>query len=252
MIPEIIKLYISNFVSQILSHDAIRFEYTDKEGSPNLNGFLNKIIPNIMHYRKYRREKIRKILSEDYQRKDTDQIYNCVNTVIDEVYFSDEELDILEDTVWFRPSIKKKAVFNEIADSETILTGQSVSVYIRGLLNEYSRLPQYLREKIAFNDELIDFKNASETGRIFHATVNRKSIRVFAFQYVYEWTYDQGNYLIGYDLTHKVIGAIPLYKIKNPFVVDTKYKPTEMLLQNLQSYYENQNFDDFIEYKEKS
>lgn len=251
MIASIIKLYLSNFVLHILQHDAIKFEYENPDGDPNLNGFLNRLIPNLAYYRKMRREETRQILENDYQHFDVDRVYQHVNTVIDKVYFSDDELDSLEETIWFRPSIKQKAAFNEIADSEAIIAMQSVSVYIRNLLNEYARLPEYNREKIAFDNELHDFVVASETGRIFHATVNGKSIRFFAFQYVYEWTYDQGNYLIGYDLTNKIIGAIPLYKIRHSFVVDSKYKPSETLQNILQKYFEDQDYDNFIEYKEE-
>ena len=77
-------------------------------------------------------------LENEFVRDDVDKVYECVNTVIDRVYFSDAELDCLDEVIWFRPSTKKQALFDEIEESETKISGQSVSVYIRGLLNEYS------------------------------------------------------------------------------------------------------------------
>lgn len=251
MISSIIKLSVSDFVLRILQNDAEKFGFLKKEKEPNLNGLLNKLIPNLLYFRKTRRDEIHRILTEDFARNDTEAIYECVNTVIDQVYFSDAELQVLDEVIWFRPSTKQNAVFDEIEESETIITGQTTTEYIRGLLNEYSRFPQYKRETIAFDNELYDFAKACETGRVFHATVNGKSIRMFAFHYVYGFTYDQSNYLIGYDLTNKVIGAIPLYLIRDSYLVERKYKPSEKLIELLQEYYENEEYDKVIPYEEE-
>lgn len=250
MIASILKLYVSDFVSKILQNDALKFGFVKKDNEPNLNALLNKLIPNLLYYRKLRREEIYHVLENEFARNDAEKIYECVNTVIDKVYFSDEELECLEEIIWFRPSEKKRAAFDEIEDSETVITGQSASVYIRGLLNEYARFPQYKRESILFDDELRDFAEGCETGRIFYAKVNGKSIRMFAFHYVYGYTYDQENYLIGYDLTNKVIGAIPLFKIKDSYLVEKKYKPSARLIEALQQYFENEEYDEVVSYEE--
>ena len=251
MISSIIKLTISDFVLRILQNDAEKFGFLKKEKEPNLNGLLNKLIPNLLYFRKVRRDEIHRVLSDDFARNDTESVYECVNTVIDQVYFSDAELQVLDEVIWFRPSTKQNAVFDEIEQSEIKITGQTTTEYIRGLLNEYSRFPQYKRETIAFDSELYDFAGACETGRIFHATVNGKSIRMFAFHYVYGFTYDQSNYLIGYDITNKVIGAIPLCKIRDSYLVERKYKPSDELIALLQEYYENEEYDKVIAYEEE-
>ncbi len=252
MISSIIKLSVSNFVLRIMQNDAERFGFFNKEKEPNLNGLLNKLIPNLMYFRKSRREEIHRILEDDFAREDTEAVYECVNTVIDRVYFLDDELQILEDVIWFRPSIKQNAVFDEIEQSEIKITGQTTTEYIRGLLNEYSRLPQYKRETIVFHTELYDYAEACESGKIFHATVDGKSIRMFAFHYVYGFMYEQTNYLIGYDMTNKKILAIPLHKIRDSYVVERTYTPSESLIELLQKYYEDNEYDAVISYEEES
>ena len=112
LISSIIKLSVSDFVFRILQNDAEKFGFLKKEKEPNLNGLLNKLIPNLLRFRKARREEIHRVLSEDFAREDSEKIYECVNTVIDRVYFSDDELELLEEIIWFRPSTKKNAVFN--------------------------------------------------------------------------------------------------------------------------------------------
>ena len=251
MISSIIKLSVSEFVLRILQNDAERFGFLKREKDPNMNGLLNKLIPNMLFLRKERRDRIHTILNKDFARNDTKDIYECANNVIDQVYFSDAELQILDEVIWFRPSTKQNYIFDEIEESETKITGQTTTEYIRGLLNEYSRLPQYKREMIVFDDELHDFAEACETGRIFHARVNGKSIRVFAFHYVYGFTYDQSNYLLGYDMTNNVIGAIPLCIVRDTYLVERKFKPSEKLIGLLQEYYENEEYDKVIPYMEE-
>ena len=127
MIAEKIKLLVSEFVFVILRNDAIKFGYIKKEKEPNINGLLNKLIPNLVYFRKLRREEIHDILKYEYQRDDTEKIFECVNTVIDRVYFSDEELNLLEETVWLRPTKENLGLFDEIEESESKITGQSTS-----------------------------------------------------------------------------------------------------------------------------
>lgn len=252
MSASLIKLYVSNFVMQILRNDANKFGFIKKDNQPNINGFLNKLIPNLVKDRKHRREEILNVLENEFVRGDAQQIYECVNTVIDRVYFTDEELDQLEDRVWFHPAKKNKAIFDEIETSEAEITLQSPSVYIRGLLNEYARFSEYKREAITFEEERLHFAEASETGQIFHAEVNGKLIRVFAFCHTYEWTYNQANYLIGYDLTNKLIGAIPLCTVRDSYLVERKYKPSNNLIDILQKYYEDRQYSVRLPYEEVS
>ena len=250
MIASILKLYVADFVLQILRNDALKFGFVKKNDAPNINALLNQLIPILVKYRKFRREEIKNVLENEFVRTDAEKVYECVNTVIDRVYFSDEELDCLEEVIWFRPSDKRREAFDEIEDSETAITGQSASCYIRGLLNEYARFPQYKRESIVFDKELHDFAEACATGRVFHARVNGKSVRMFAFHYVYSYTYEQGNYLIGYDLANKAIGAVPLYKIRDSYLVERKYKPGLRLIEALQQYYEDEDYDEIVLYGE--
>ena len=171
MNSDIIKLSLSEFVVQILRNDALKFEYVKKNNVPNINALLNKLIPNLLYYRKLRRQEIFHILKNDFFESDAEAIYECVNAVIDKVYFSDEELEHLEEIIWLRPSTKNISVFDEIENSELSITNLSLSSYIRYLLNEYARFPQYKRERILFEDELYIFAKACETGQIFHSNL---------------------------------------------------------------------------------
>ena len=91
---------------------------SSENNKSNKNALLNKLIPTLVEVRKARRNEIEYVLKEEYQREDTENIYNAVNTVIDKVYFNDAELNILDEYIWIRPSKETMAIYDEIETSE--------------------------------------------------------------------------------------------------------------------------------------
>ena len=63
------KIRLSSFVLLIIDNDCQAFGFISKDNSPNRNGFLNKVIPNLVDLRKKRREEIEKTLKDDFQEK---------------------------------------------------------------------------------------------------------------------------------------------------------------------------------------
>jgi hypothetical protein len=195
--------------------------------------------------RKARRSEIEDILKNEYNREDSENIYNAVNTVIDRVYFYDEELNVLDEYIWIRPSKETISTFDEIETSETLITAQEIPVYIRGLLNEYARLPQYKREILTFDSELGIFADACDTRQIlyFRNKETGERYKAYAFGYYYGYLYDQTNYCIIYEVNNKKIKAIPLCNIQDIYVIKQKYKPSERLIEQLQAYVDNCDFE---------
>ncbi len=242
-----IKIKVSSFVANILENDALRFGFM-KNGQSNKNALLNKLIPTLVEVRKTRRNEIEDILKNEYNREDNENIYNAVNTVIDRVYFEDEELNVLDEYIWIRPSKETMTAYDEIETSETLITAQEIPVYIRGLLNEYSRLPQYKREMLVFDKELDVFSDACYTRHILHFKDKETGERykAFAFNYYYGYLYDQTNYCIIYDIDSCKIKAIPLYRIQDMYMIKQKYKPSELLIDMLQKYADDCDFEEVI------
>lgn len=239
-----IKVKVSSFVANILENDALRFGFK-KNNKSNKNALLNKLIPTLVEVRKARRNEIEDILKNEYNREDSENIYNAVNTVIDRVYFNGEELNVLDEYVWIRPSKETMITYDEIQTSETHITAQEIPVYIRGLLNEYSRLPQYKREMLTFDSELGIFADACDTHHIlhFHDKETGERYKAFAFGYYYGYLYDQTNYCIIYDINNKTIKSIPLYRIQDIYTIKQKYKPRGQLIEQLQLYAEDCDFE---------
>lgn len=243
-----IKIKISSFVANILENDALCFGFIKNDKS-NKNALLNKLIPTLVEVRKARRGDIEHILKNEYCREDSENIYSAVNTVIDKVYFNDAELNILDEYIWIRPSKETAYVYDEIETSETLLTAQDVSVYIRGLLNEYSRFPQYKRETLVFDRELDIFSDACCMRNILHFRdkETNKRYKAFAFKYYYGYLFDQTIYCIIYDLDERKIKSIPLHAIQDIYMIRQRYKPSPKLSELLQEYANNCNFEEEID-----
>lgn len=246
-----IKVKLSSFVANILENDALCFGFTKNEKS-NKNALLNKLIPTLVEVRKARRNEIEHILKNEYRREDTESIFDAVNTVIDKVYFSDAELNVLDEYVWIRPSKETMSTYDEIETSETVITAQELSVYIRGLLNEYSRFPQYKREMLVFDKELDVFSDACYSKNILHFRDRETSKRckAFAFNYYYGYLYDQTNYCVIYDINENKIKSIPLQDLQDIYIIKQKYNPSENVIKLLQEYVDNCAFEETIKVEE--
>jgi hypothetical protein len=243
MIAEKIKVKVSNFVSLILDNDAQIFGFVKKDETSNKNALLNKLIPNLLKLRKERRERIKEILQYDYQREDAEEIYECVNTVIDEVYFSDDELDTLEYNLWIRPNKESLAAFDEIEDCELEITALDMSSYIRGLLNEYSRFPQYKRQEIVFKEEIAIIDEACNESNILCFRYEGVSYKVFAYWHLYNYTDENDNYIVAYDIETQEISCFFIEKIETPYLLKKKFKPSEKLLAYIKEFVENEDYD---------
>jgi len=199
--------------------------------------------------RKARRNEIEKILKNEYNREDSENIYNAVNTIIDRVYFEDEELNVLDEYIWIRPSKETMTTYDEIETSETLITAQEIPVYIRGLLNEYSRLPQYKREMLVFDKELDIFSDACYSRNILHFRDKEtdKRYKAFGFNYYYGYLYNQTNYCVIYDIGENKIKSVPLCNIYDIYTIKQKFKPSEKLIEQLQEYADTCNFEEEID-----
>lgn len=238
-----IKIKVSTFVANILENDALRFGFK-KNGKSNKNALLNKLIPTMVAVKKTRRDEIENTLKNEYNRSDSENIFNAVSTIIDKVYFGGEDLNVLEEYIWIRPSKETLSTYDEIETSETRITAQETTVYIRNLLNEYACLPQYKREMLTFDKELDVFSTASCTQQIIHFTNNEtnEKFKAFAFDCNYGYLYEQTNYCIFFDINNKIIKAIPPHNIQNIYALKQKYKPSNKLIKLLQDYSDDLNF----------
>ena len=171
-------------------------------------------------------------------------IFNNGNTIKDENVINtirtESNLDILVNLGNYSTS--------EYSDEKLLDVSMQLANKL-GLLNEYSRLPQYKREVLMFDGELDVFADACFSHHILHFRDRETNewYKAFAFNYSYGYLYDQTNYCVIYDIERHKIKAVPLYRIQNIYPIKQKYKPSEQLLERLQMYIDTYNFEEEIE-----
>ena len=241
MFDEKFKIRVSDFLRQVLELDAIAFNFTKANGEGNLNAFLNKLIPNLLRKRKERRVEVLNYAREAFGIDESETIVaetfiNEMNILFEKVYFSDSELNQLSQVIWIRPTKENIAVFDEILDSETEITGQEVSVYIRTLLNEYARFPKYKKEQITFSEECGLTLLARESGRILKFRYEGELHRAFVFGCLYDYLEEQGNYVLCYDMEYGIICRYQISEITALHLFDKKYTPGKKLSELCRKY----------------
>ncbi len=239
-----IKIRVSAFILLMLENDCQVFNFINGNDTPNKNAFLNKLIPNLVEFKKYRRQRVQEVLRDEYNHANAEEIYSAVNTIIDEVYFSDAELDYHTETLWIRPHNDCVAVFNEIEDVETAITALDLSSYIRSILNEYARLPQYKRGQLVFKKEFDLFFQAGTESRIINFYYKGEKYKLCFYTHMYGYVMDQINYIIGFDINRKQIRAFNIAYIENPYLIKQKYKISSCLEEKLADFTNNYEYQD--------
>ena len=243
MISDKLKIRISPFVGRVIENDAQAFGFIKADNTSNKNALLNRVISQMLKFRQEKREQAAKVLTT-IDKSNVDSFLRMTNKLYDDVYYSEEELSDLSDEIWIRPSKETVNDFEEIARNELISFGCDVSVYIRGMLNEYSRMSQYKRQNIVFREELLKMRHAIESGTVMSFRYDGAYCKVYAYDYSYGYLPDQSNYLIAYDIEREVIRAFELSKLDCPKNFYKKFKPSVRLRDKLRDFVDTYDFND--------
>ncbi len=245
MIADKLRVRISNFVETILYNDTQAFGFVKANESSNTNGFLNKLIPNLLEVRKERRELIHNNISTALEFSDdklTERMRSYMDTIIDDIYFSDSFLKELKSSIWIRPIKSTMAKFDEIIENETYITQQDTTSCIRNMLNEYAILPQFKREKIAFREELAMLEVSYREDRGLGIEYKSEKLNIVVLEVITGYTYDQNNYVLCLDLENKVMKSLLLHKIGRIYLTEDYFYFDKVVYDKLEDIKRKQTF----------
>ena len=125
---------------------------------------------------------------------------------MDKTYFAGEEYDSdRSEEIWIRPSQNNAEIFDEIKDSETEICQLNRSDYLRGLLNEYVRLPQFRREQILFSKELNKLVDSIRNDNVCSFKYDDNKYKAVILLHWFEPFETHNNYVFFYDINHDLI-----------------------------------------------
>lgn len=213
---ERIKIQLTDFTWYTLARDSLAFGLSKTKDKPNLNGIANRIIRKMLVLRKKRREEIVSSFKKDLPGEESILLSKKMDEVFESVYFAERD-DVLTTSLWIRPSKGEEASFEEIEKDELPRTKMTGASYVRTLLSEYARLPEYQRESILFDEIREKAVEALKEGKAFSCTyhANRyKLLPIGDLPYYYEPR--QNVYLITVEASNQRTGhAFEISKIKD-------------------------------------
>lgn len=222
-----IKVNLSFFVYNTLLQDMIRFECFKPNGDINRNDFLNCVICNFYDNKIQKRERLQKQLSSeailtDVSEKNKKKMLDAATKIMDDFYNEDLSYRSHPFSFMIYPTKRTQAFFDSLYENE-IRSKDSLSSFIRRLLNEYVFLPPYVRESVVKRHEYVELYTALKNENVVLLSVSGREYRIAPFRLSMneEETY---NYLLGLDLESKEETPISIRLCKISDVTVSKEK----------------------------
>lgn len=247
MYQDSFKIRISHFAYMVLDYDAGIYGFIHKNEESNINGLINKLIPILLEKRKERRNLIHDTLDEAlefrFDEKKSDKLRSYLDAIMDKTYFAGEEYDSdRSEEIWIRPSQKNAEIFDEIKDSETEICQLNRSDYLRSLLNEYVRLPQFRREQILFSQELNKLIDSIYNDNVCSFKYDDDKYKAVILLHWFEPFETHNNYIFFYDINHDLIKVALLHEIHDVYLREKTRRIDEITLKKLQDVFDTRAF----------
>lgn len=173
-VGKIIKIYLPQFIIDIINKDIDSFNIKSKNGKANLSGFCNMLFKNLKDRTFNEKIKLTNQLKDDILENflalklaDLDiaeddikalnkTILSKFSALLDD--FMNNKKRTYSDFISFRLNINNSRYLDEIIEGN-LAEDITISDYFRMIFDEYATSPQYIREKILFNDI---YKNIEE------------------------------------------------------------------------------------------
>ncbi|MBR3279136.1 MAG: WYL domain-containing protein [Lachnospiraceae bacterium] len=231
------KIYLSEDIRTRLINDAELFEFTRKDESVNLNGFLKELIVN--YFEQYR--------------KDTEDLMNGITEEITSVRpIKPKDAAALADKIistYIRSDAGasgKKAVitltvsgasYNIIKIIENnLLADRSLSGYMKDMFASYLLIPRSRREEIIFRDTYEDIRKAIAGHRRLSLTSSGSGFKYIVEPYIIAPSKEeQCNYLLCRDPKTKKTRTFRISRLRNTFVTSDTFEEDEKVAERLRA-----------------
>lgn len=139
-----VKVKLSASTNFLLQQDMFRFGFVKNNEEPNINYFINHILPIIYRYRKTQDNSLEKKLSKICRQEVMYSLINELNS-----FYYEDTISYHNEIINLRISKKNMELFNHIFSDASY----KKSTIIRSLINQYSNLKLDMREFLCFNAE---------------------------------------------------------------------------------------------------
>ena len=239
---------IPNFLKKILVAELPKRNFLKLDGQGNENEFLNKMLPNMLAYRAYKKGFLREYLDQNIKacinEGMQEKILDFLAESFDYLYFDESEYEN-DDKINLRFDVKNELLYAELFVRLDNI-GIKRSSYIRNLIHEYCTQSEYQKERICFNEEYLELKKALDNNLVVQFTYENKTVKAIASSLEFSVTGEHWYLIyIAHGAMDKIY-SIPLYKIRNVlFLHELDVDIPKHICMAINSIIEDGDFDKF-------
>lgn len=246
--PQTMAIRMPSFMTKLIAAEVAKRNFIKKNGQGNENEFFNKMLPNMLAYRAYKKGYLRKYLDKNIKESISEgmqeKILDFLAESFDYLYFDESEY-ACDDVVNLRFDVDHEELFAELF---VRLDGIGIkrSSYLRNLIHEYLNQSEYQKERICFNEEYNKLSDAIETEKIIQFK-NTEDV-VVAFPVALEYSVKKEHWYVLYFTENKfdTLYATPLYGISKILLRRcNEIEPPANVSQKIYAIIENEEFADF-------
>ena len=215
--PKTMTIRMPNLMTKLIAAEVAKRNFIKKNGQSNENEFFNKMLPNMLAFRAYKKGFLREYLEKNIKacinEGMQEKILDFLAESFDYLYFDESEYEN-DDKINLRFDVKNEFLYAELFVRLDNM-GIKKSSYIRNLIHEYCTQSEYQKERICFNEEYLELKKAIENNFVVQFSCDNEIIKAIVTSLEFSVTSEHW-YLI--YLVHGAmdkIYSIPLYKIRN-------------------------------------
>ena len=218
---------VPSFLSKLVPAEVSKRNFVKKNGQGNENEFFNKMLPNMLSFRAYKKGFLREYLNKNIKMSIAEgmqeKILDFLAESFDYLYFDESEYDC-DDVINLRFDVKNEDLYAELfARLDNV--GIKRSAYLRNLIHEYFTQSEYQKERICFNEEFEKIRDAITDEIILQFSIDGAIVTAFAVALEFSVRSEHWYLLYFKENNHNVLYSIPIYKLKNVLL---RYKAKEI------------------------
>ncbi len=219
-------------------------QFFKSNGEGNANEFFNKMLPNMLAYRAYKKGMLRDYLDKNIKASIAEgmqeKILDFLAESFDYLYFDESEYEC-DDVINIRFDVNKEEFYAQLFVRLDNM-GIKRSAYLRNLIHEYFNLSEYQKERICFNEEYNALSQAISQMLVVQLGGAKDRILPIALEYSVK---SEHWYLLYFEEDHyNNLRSIPLFRIKKVLLrCKAKTAPERTALEKTYALIDSGDYD---------
>lgn len=232
------RIRMPNLMTKLIAAEVVKRNVVKKNGQYSENDFLNKMLPNMLAYRAYKKGFLRDYLDKNIKASISggmqEKILDFLAESFDYLYFDENEYEC-DDVINIRFDVCNEDLYAKLFTRLDSI-GIKRSSYLRNLIHEYLNQSEYQRERICFNEEYSKLIDVIMSESVACLRIGEKYITAFAIALEYS-VKDEHWYLLYFEENDaNKLYSTPLYTVSK--ILPLYHNETEISAPVIEKIYD--------------